>query len=449
MSATAGAGTRRPRRSVLVLSLAAVGEEMNGTAIRAYELARVLSRDNDVTLAATGVGEFDPVVPCVRYHRHDGDSLRPHLQRADVVVAQPQWPLAMRALRRSHARLVFDLYAPDPLETLEYLSGARPAVRRLVGALTVDRLAEAFRIGHHFIAASEKQRDFWLGAMLAERLIGSESYDRDPSFESVIASVPFGLPSSPPDPNPAGGIRARFPQIGDGDEIVLWNGGLWNWLDPETAIRAVARLAERRPGVRLVFMGGSDRPAGQRAARRAGQVAEELGVAGSTVLFNDDWVPYERRGPWLLEADCALSCHVSHLETRFAFRTRLLDCFWAGLPVVCTAGDALAEEVERHGLGAAVPSRDPAAAAAAVEAILDRGREAYSGALSAAADRYRWKAVASPLLGFARADDPREPPGAGIRRRPGHALRTAAYSAARTIVNRAGFPGDGLGIRST
>ena len=409
------------RRSALVLSLAPVGEEMNGTAIRAYELAKVLARDFDVTLAATGVGRVEARFPCVGYHRHDGSSLRPHLEGADVVVAQPQWPLAMRALRRSRARLIFDLYAPDPLETLEYLSAARPAVRRIVGAYTVDRLAEARRIGHHVLSASEKQRDLWLGAMLAERLIGAGAYDRDPSFDSVIAPVPFGIPEAPPGEGRHGGIRTRFPQIGQDAEIVLWNGGIWNWLDPETAIQAIASLAERRPRVRLVFMGGLDRPAGQRAARRA----------------------------WLLEADCALSCHVSHLETRFAFRTRLLDCFWAGLPVVCTTGDALADEVERNGLGAAVPEGDAAAAAAAIERVLDRGRESHADALREAADRYRWSTVAEPLLEFAHAEAPETPLGRSVPRRPGHGLRTAGYSVVRTIVNRAGFPGDGLGIRGT
>ena len=51
------------------------------------------------------------------------------------------------------------------------------------------------------------------------------------------------------------GARGRFPQLGTDAEVVIWNGGLWNWLDPETAVRAVARLAERRPRARLVFMG--------------------------------------------------------------------------------------------------------------------------------------------------------------------------------------------------
>jgi hypothetical protein len=79
-------------------------------------------------------------------------------------------------------------------------------------------------------------------------------------------------------------------------------------------------------------------------------------MLGSGVIFNDTWVPYEHRDGWLMAADCALSTHLEHLETRFSSRTRLLDCFWARLPIVCTGGDELADRVERENLGAVVPA---------------------------------------------------------------------------------------------
>ena len=73
-------------------------------------------------------------------------------------------------------------------------------------------------------------------------------------------------------------------------------------------------------------------------ARLAVARAEELGLRDRVVFFNEGWVPYEQRGAYLLEADLGVSAHFDDLESRFAFRTRLLDCFWAGLPVVTTVG---------------------------------------------------------------------------------------------------------------
>src|SRR5690606_1607098 len=143
-----------------------------------------------------------------------------------------------------------------------------------------------------------------------------------------------------------------------GDEVLLWGGGIYDWFDPLTLIRAVAELEKDHPRLRLVFMGlehPNQRIPLMGAAKRAVQLAEELGVAGRSVIFNRDWVPYEERAGFLLDADIGVSTHLDHVETAFSFRTRILDYLWAGLPVVSTAGDGFAPIIEEHGLGAVVP----------------------------------------------------------------------------------------------
>jgi glycosyltransferase involved in cell wall biosynthesis len=420
---------------VLFISPDAVGDRMAGLGIRYTELAAALAGDADVTVATGAAGTTSGGVRVVAYEPHAPAALRREIGRADAIVAPPQWPLITRWMRRSGARLIFDLYDPETLETLELFAGRR-RLRRAMVALTIDRLHDALRSGHHFMCASESQRDLWIGALLAARLLTPAAYDRDPTLRSVLDRVPFGVPPAPPHAG-APGIRAAFPQIAPSDEIVLWNGGIWRWLDPATAVRAVARLAERRPGVRLVFMGAGTGVAGSAAAAEARALAAPL---GDTVLFNQGWVPYAERGAWLLEADCALVTAVDHLETRFAFRTRVLDCFWAGLPVVCTRGDALAERVERDGLGAVVAPGDDEALADAVAAVLDRGRAASTAGLARAAADHEWPVVAEPLRRWLGAGElpPRlgDAPLAGARR-PGHGLRSAAYLAARAALDAA------------
>jgi glycosyltransferase involved in cell wall biosynthesis len=188
-------------------------------------------------------------------------------------------------------------------------------------------------------------------------------------------------------------------------------------------------------------MGAWTRPASVLATRTARELAAELGLLDRSVFFNDTWVPYEERAAWLLDADCALSCHTQHLETRFALRTRSLDCFWASLPIVCTAGDALAERVQREDLGGVVPERDPAAVAAALERVLARGKPSYAGALERVASAHRWPVVAEPLVRYVL--DPAPAPGTGRRavRRPSHQARTSAYYGARGVLNRVGVRG--------
>jgi glycosyltransferase involved in cell wall biosynthesis len=429
--ATDPTGAQLARPNVLFVCADPVGEEMAGLGIRCWELARALAAHANVTVAHGGREEGEREgVRTISYRPHAPGALRGPMATADTIVAHPQWPLTDRWLRRSSARVVIDLYCPETLETLELLAGSSPLSRAQHTATTLDRLHAALRTGHNFMCASETQRDLWLGAMLALRLIAPDAYDRDPSLRETIELVPFGVPDEPPQPA-ARGPREAIPALGADSEIVLWNGGIWRWLDAGTAIRAVASLAARRPNVRLVFMGGaSEHPAAAASTAAAKRLAGELGVLGSVVHFHESWVAYAERGAWLSQAACALSAHPDHLETRFAYRTRLLDCFWAGLPVVCTAGDDLAERVAREDLGAVAPPGDVEALSAALEHVLERGRDAYAPALAAAAERQSWRRVVEPLARWVadpvRPPRPGEAPGA-LRPPLAQRLREAAY----------------------
>jgi glycosyltransferase involved in cell wall biosynthesis len=430
--ATNPTGAQPVRPNVLFVCADPVGDEMAGLGIRCWELARALSAHANVTVAHGGGEEGEREgIRTIAFQPHAPDALRGPLAKADTIVAHPQWPLVDRWLRRCTARVVIDLYCPETLETLELLAGSPALSRRQRTATTLDRLHAALRTGHNFICASETQRDLWLGAMLALRLIGPEAYDRDPSLRSTIDLVPFGVPAEPPPASPGRGPREAIPELGEESEIVLWNGGIWRWLDADTAIRAVAALAERRPQVKLVFMGGAaDHPAAAASTTAAKRLASELGELGSSVHFHESWVPYGERGAWLTEAACALSAHADHLETRFAYRTRLLDCFWAGLPVVCTSGDELAEHVTSEDLGAVAPPADVEALSTGLERVLKRGRHAYAPALAAAAERHSWLRAVKPLERWV-ADPvlpprPGESPGA-VRPPLAQRLREAAY----------------------
>jgi glycosyltransferase involved in cell wall biosynthesis len=286
----------------------------------------------------------------------------------------------------------------------------------------------ALHDAHHLVCGSDKQRDMWIGAMLGERLIDPRLYDRDPALRSVIDTVPFGVADDAPE-RVGEGPRERFGLAPD-DEIVLWSGGIWQWLDADTAIRAVARLAERRPSVKLVFMAASSAGPARGPEVAARDLASSLGVLGRSVFFSDRWIPYAERGTWMLEAGANLALHHDHLEARFAFRTRFLDCFWARLPIVCTRGDALAVRVDRDGLGATAPPGDPEAVAAVLEGVLDRGRDAYEPALARVAEEHAWARVAEPLIRFVTQPDLPPRLGSAASRRPGHLARDLAFRAA-------------------
>jgi glycosyltransferase involved in cell wall biosynthesis len=375
---------------------------MTGVGIRAFELARVLQRAGRVRIAAPdSVGVFGGIEVLPYEHRRP-HALKDPISRADVIVAQPQWPAAAAWLRGSRARVAFDLYDPEVFENLEFFAASGQRLPGLWTTLTVDRLSNALHRGDFFMCATESQRDLWLGAMVAERVVKPKLYARDATLRSFIDTVPFGLPEASCERVPGGGIWDHIPGLNREAEVVLWNGGIWGWLDAPTVIRAVASVRESRPRTALVFMGSSDHPAAAAAAQDARSLAESLGLRDSGVHFHSGWVPYEQRANWLLDASCAVSAHADHLETRFAFRTRMLDCFWSRLPIVCTEGDALADLVKRRGLGATARAQDVDSFSTGLHEVLGRGRASFESALAEVAAEHTWQRVAEPLVAFAR-----------------------------------------------
>ena len=62
-------------------------------------------------------------------------------------------------------------------------------------------------------------------------------------------------------------------------------------------------------------------------------------------------VRYQDRQNYLLESDTGIITHPNHVETRFSFRTRILDYIWTGLPMITTEGDYLSDMIKFEGMG--------------------------------------------------------------------------------------------------
>jgi glycosyltransferase involved in cell wall biosynthesis len=357
----------------------------------------------------------------------------------EAVITQRLPVPAMLALARAETRVVYDFYSPLTIESAAFAqANPQSKAEAELNHLTIQ---VALENGDAFACASERQRDLWLGALAATGRISPRSYGRDPGFRSLIDVVPFGLDPDPPAATNAV-IKGVTPGIGRDDKVLLWGGGIWNWLDPLTVIRAVHRL--ERPDVKL-FMMGTARPnpgiPEMAMQGRAEALAETLGLLGSNVFFNRGWVPYDERGSYLLEADVGVSAHPDELEARFAYRTRLLDCIWAGLPIVATEGDSLAELVERYGLGRVVPAGDEAGYAAALESVLQEEREQFGAQFGAARSGLEWPRAVERLARLLEA-------ATAERRRPrAPATRASSYSALRVRVALANRGPIGLGRR--
>jgi hypothetical protein len=391
------------RWRVAILTADTITAQLAGPAIRAHRIASELSRHHDVRLVSLVTAELEHTDFEISRASSDED-LAELIGWCDVLLYQgpvlPGHPL----LESSDAVIVVDMYDPFHLEQLEQGRGDDERTRRHSLHAAVALLNEQFLRGDFFLCASDKQRDFWLGTLAALGRVNPATYEDDPSLEALLAVVPFGVSDEPP-VRSAPAIKGVIPGIGVDDQVVLWGGGVYNWFDPVAVIRAVDRLKDRVPGVRLVFLGmrhPNPNVPEMRIADECRRVAGELGLEGRHVFFNDGWVPFDERHNWFLDADVAVTTHFHHVETEFSFRTRVLDYLWAGLPTVSTSGDSLSDLIEREGLGRTVPPDDVRALEDALHELLTdaEAAEVCRRNIAGLVEAMRWSEVLRPLVSF-------------------------------------------------
>jgi glycosyltransferase involved in cell wall biosynthesis len=380
----------------------ALGEDLAGPQIRAVEFAKALARDYEVTLASSeGTdGERDGVRVIA------ADRLRLLRESAchDAILSGsfPPYLLACKSLQGFVA--ITDQYDPHDQEIATKQQTDRQRNRELRARAAWQALQ--LRYADIVLCASERQR-----VQLA-RTLDSLPGPRSGALDPVV--VPFGIPDPPP-PSARRPLHEHFPQLADGDTLVLWWGSVWRWLDADTVVRAFATMAAARPDLKLVITAGRPPHSGSErfynAADEVRALAAELGVLGHTVLFLDEWIPYDRRHDYLREADIGLTLHRHADEAQLAARARYMDYLSAELPCVLGRGDETAEEFAAAGFATLLDSPSPTDLAAALLELADDPDKlpAARAAGHHLAAQHRWSAVGAKLSEVIAAFSVRRP----------------------------------------
>lgn len=398
---------------ILVVSHDIVGERMAGPGIRYFHLARVLSKTLEVTLAVPH--EVAPSLQrspfrILQYQRQDWASLEPLVNASRVVIFPSDIASDFPQLVQSDACLVVDGYDPLLAEWLALDQSPTPDAASPHWKDRMQHLNQQYLTGDFFICASERQRNWWLGLLEANGRINPWVFAEDRSLRRLIDVVPYGLPETAP-VHTHQVVKEVWPGIKAQDRVILWGGGLWPWLDPLTAIRAMTEVTRQRPDVRLIFPGTRHpNPWMEEVPTHNEQafcLAQDLNLLDRVVFFGD-WVPYADWPNVLLESDLALTLHYDTLETQLAFRSRVLDYIWARLPIVAAKGDATSDLIAHYGLGTVVDYEDVSGVAEAILKLLEVPMANFEERFERARQALSWEQAAKPLFEFCRS--PRRAP---------------------------------------
>ena len=345
------------------------GERMAGPGIRAWHFAGELAKHFPTTLVCKREGEL-PAVSDFRVAARGSAEALVAMRSADVLIGQPA--RGFRRQRRGQ-RVVYDLFDPVLLELRE-MYGRRPSMRQRIHFEAERwRIRRALAEGDLLIVAAPKQRELYRDAA------------------APIVEIPFGIES-------IGDAGVAAPA--ERENIILWGGGTWEWLDPATAVEAVVAVNQRGVDCRLLFLGRS-RPNRHSIDRRREDRLDAL-ISGGTpfISANDSWTPYRDRLAWLGRSKVAIMLHRPTAEAAYSIRTRLFDAIAAAVPVITTEQGFAAELVATEGLGVVVPPSDAAAVADGIARLIDDDGfyAACVSNLIRIQPRFAWDVVTRPLV---------------------------------------------------
>lgn len=353
-----------------------IGKQMAGPGIRYWELAKTLSKDFDTTLFAPDSCDINyPEFTIQTYNSKKAySSIAKNLIDFDYVLSQSLRPTLIRLIKKKKIKYIADLYDPLIIENLEVHKEDPYKTQKKIFNFAFEMLSLQLTCADHILCASDTQKNFYLGLLTAKKFVNPKTYSTKQNFASFISILPFGLQSEPPKLNAAGLLEKKFSNIHKQDKIIYWGGGVWNWFDALSLVKAIEIISKKRTDIKLFFLGmkhPNPRIKQMAMANHVLNYCKANDLIDKFVFFNFDWTPYQERENYLLRASIGVSTHFDNLETRFSFRTRILDYLWAELPMILTKGDYMADLAEKNNLGIVVDYSDPQQIVNAVEKMID------------------------------------------------------------------------------
>jgi glycosyltransferase involved in cell wall biosynthesis len=424
-------------KKIMVVCNAVVGSKMASPGIRNFHMARLLQQelpDARVTLSLPPKlpSDLDPDSVAFNVVWPSQRELLSLVAEQDIIITS-KFPIKMLPVAYDK-KIVLDLYTPFFTEWME-MSKGDPSQRHRRAWLEPKRknLIVQMAVSDLILCANERQRDLIIGIMATTGLISPHAYDTDPSLERLIKLAPLGIRDHDP-VRRKNILKGVHPGVRETDTVLLWNGAIVEWYDLDLLVRAVHKLSLERDDIKLFFM-GTEHPdsfgakplqgLGAGATKAAMELARTQGILDKNVFFNFGWATNEETEQYLLEADMAVCTYFENMETRYSFRTRYVDLFWAELPFVCTRGDVVSEMVDKRTLGVAVPQGDLDALVNAIRKLADdrEFRDRCKANLHELRNEFTWERTLAPLVDFCRN------PQARLIRRRERAIPIAVKSA--------------------
>lgn len=320
---------------------------VEGGGLRAWGLATGLFKNGvDVTIAANGAfntgykGQIYNGIKLIEFI--DGNELKILINQFDSVIVSYSWADIAQLVAENIEEtklLILDVYVPIYVEVAA--RDSKDKEFEFDGHIrSLPYYNRALLRGDYFLCAHDTQKTFYTGVLSALGRINPISYRND-----LIDIVPYGIPEEKP-------ISKQSPfkgkVVAEDDIVIMWFGGLYPWFDSKGLIDSIERLNKKDSRIKLLVVGGknpfNNNPDFVKQYEEITKYTKDKNLE-NTVVFFEDWVPFNERFDWYNTADYVISINKSGEENKYAWRTRVMDYIGGELPMLTNGGDPLSDEL--------------------------------------------------------------------------------------------------------
>jgi len=381
---------------------------MAGPGIRVWEMVLSLSKEEDfeVGLACPDFSKINskdqPELNIFKYSLQKENELIDFASQFDIFILSGYIFHKFPRLANLRKLIIADLYIPFVLENLFVYDSKEFKLEdcQLIHNRDLGVHTNLLLNSHHFLCANQRQKDFYSGMLTSINKINPYLLKFDKELSKIFTIVPYGIRQKKKKKD-AKVLRGVIPGIKESDVILIWGGVISNWFDPFILIEAIEEVVKINPSIKLFFLSTKHpNPLLMKfpKADEAEKLASRKKLLNQSIFFNKNWIPYEERHNYFLESDVGVSTHLEHFETRFSFRTRILDYIYFNTPILCSKGDFFENYIEKNSIGITVTPSDREELKKAILSFGDKKlRENFKNNIKRVEKEFYWDTLLLPL----------------------------------------------------
>jgi hypothetical protein len=339
------------KKALIFTGLVQINKNLVGTAVIYKKMAELLVKEKyEVILVIPAKTDMEN--KNFSFHVYNKKNNNKLINQADLVIFGSYPPIdPLLYAYKKRKKIISYRWSIAPIGSLEFKDFKNQKKQNDLHQYIINSYNLSLLTSDKIFCRDEQVKKLIMGSLISLGRINLENYKIDKKLNRLIEVAAFGIDSNSPKHN-NDIYRGKFKNIDKNDFLLIWNGGIWNWNDGQTLIKAMNVLKGKK--IKLIFQGFRHPQKNihlSSEAEKTINLTKKLGILDKNVFFMDKWVPFEERGNFLTEADLGIITSPNIPEANLFLKTRIYDYLWAKLPIILNDSEAFAEIIKKNELG--------------------------------------------------------------------------------------------------